>query len=69
MDRLLGHQQGAGTERAGALPDVPVAEEAGLEVEVGPLIDVVDSITRDGQGAVQYHYTLVDLLAGSESED
>ncbi len=40
-----------------------VAEEAGIEVEVGPLVDVVDSITRDDQGAVQYHYTLVDLLA------
>ena len=40
-----------------------VAEEAGLEVAVGPLLDVVDSITRDAQGAVQYHYTLVDLLA------
>jgi 8-oxo-dGTP diphosphatase len=40
-----------------------VAEEAGVEVGVGGLIDVVDSITRDGAGAVQYHYTLVDLLA------
>jgi ADP-ribose pyrophosphatase YjhB (NUDIX family) len=40
-----------------------VAEEAGIDVKVGPLIDVVDSITRDGEGAVQYHYTLVDLLA------
>ncbi len=40
-----------------------VAEEAGIDVEVGPLVDVVDSITRDDQGAVQYHYTLVDLLA------
>ncbi len=40
-----------------------VAEEAGIEIAVGPLIDVVDSITRDDQGRVQYHYTLVDLLA------
>lgn len=40
-----------------------VAEEAGIDVEVGPLVDVVDSITRDAEGAVQYHYTLVDLLA------
>ncbi len=40
-----------------------VAEEAGLVVEVGPLIDVVDSITRDDKGAVQYHYTLVDVSA------
>ncbi|MGD1877823.1 MAG: NUDIX hydrolase [Kiloniellaceae bacterium] len=40
-----------------------VAEEAGLVVDVGPLIDVVDSITRDDTGTVQYHYTLVDVLA------
>ena len=40
-----------------------VAEEAGIEIAVGPLVDVVDSITRDDQGVVQYHYTLVDLLA------
>jgi len=40
-----------------------VGEEAGIEIAVGPLIDVVDSITRDDKGAVQYHYTLVDLLA------
>ncbi len=40
-----------------------VREESGLEVKVGGLIDVVDSITRDAAGEVQYHYTLVDLLA------
>jgi ADP-ribose pyrophosphatase YjhB (NUDIX family) len=44
-----------------------VAEEAGIDVEVGPLVDVVDSITRDDKGAVQYHYTLVDLLAEWQS--
>ncbi|WP_422364898.1 NUDIX hydrolase [Pelagibius sp.] len=40
-----------------------VREEAGLEIVVGGLVDVVDSITRDAGGAVQYHYTLVDLMA------
>jgi ADP-ribose pyrophosphatase YjhB (NUDIX family) len=40
-----------------------VAEEAGLEVEVTALLDVVDSITRDPAGAIAYHYTLVDFLA------
>lgn len=40
-----------------------VAEEAGIEIEVGGLVDVVDSITRDDAGAVQYHYTLVDVMA------
>ena len=37
-------------------------EETGLQVEVGPVIDVLDRITRDGQSRVQYHYVLVDYL-------
>lgn len=40
-----------------------VGEEAGIEIDLGPLIDVVDSITRDADGAVQYHYTLIDFAA------
>ncbi len=40
-----------------------VREEAGVEVEVSALLDVVDSITRDEAGAIAYHYTLVDFLA------
>lgn len=40
-----------------------VREETGLEVEIGGLIDVIDSLTRDGGGAVEYHYTLVDFAA------
>ncbi|MEO3428238.1 NUDIX hydrolase [Pelagibius sp. CAU 1746] len=59
---LPGGRQRLG-ERIEATARREVAEEAGIEVDVGTLVDVVDSITRDGQGAVQYHYTLVDLLA------
>lgn len=40
-----------------------VREETGLDVEVLGLIDVVDSIRKDDDGAVQYHYTLIDVLA------
>lgn len=40
-----------------------VREETGLEVTVGGLVDVLDSITRDDRGALEYHYTLIDLLA------
>jgi 8-oxo-dGTP diphosphatase len=40
-----------------------VREEAGIEIEVKETIAVVDSISRDEGGRVQYHYTLVDLLA------
>ena len=40
-----------------------VAEETGCEVEITALLDVVDSITRDGDRTVAYHYTLIDFLA------
>jgi 8-oxo-dGTP diphosphatase len=37
-------------------------EETGLEIEVGPVIEVFDRITRDEDGRVQYHFVLVDYL-------
>jgi 8-oxo-dGTP diphosphatase len=37
-------------------------EETGLEVEVGPVIEVFDRITRDEEQRVRYHYVLVDYL-------
>jgi 8-oxo-dGTP diphosphatase len=40
-----------------------VLEESGLEIEVGDVIDVVDSIVRDEEGRIEYHYILIDLLA------
>ena len=42
-----------------------VREETSIDVEIMGLIDVVDSIHRDKIGAVQYHYTLIDVLARS----
>ncbi len=46
-----------------------VREETGVEIEVGQVIAVVDSIGRDGQGKVEYHYTLIDLGAEWRSGD
>jgi len=55
-----------------------VKEETGLEVDILGLIDVVDSIRRDDDGAIEFHYTLVDvaatlsggaLAAGSDASD
>ncbi len=40
-----------------------VAEETGIEVEILRLLDVVDSMTRDDDGRLAYHYTLIDFLA------
>jgi mutator protein MutT len=39
-----------------------MVEETGLEVGVGPVIEVFDRITRDEAGRVMYHFVLVDYL-------
>jgi mutator protein MutT len=53
-------------------------EETGLEIDVGPVIEVFDRITRDEQDQVRYHFVLVDylcwpaggeLMAGSDVAD
>jgi ADP-ribose pyrophosphatase YjhB (NUDIX family) len=58
-----------------------VREEAGLVVDVGPVVEVVDRIHRDADGRVEYHYVVVDYLcrlsgaagvsatAGSDADD
>lgn len=40
-----------------------ILEETGLDTEIIGLIDVVDSISPAEDGRIQYHYTLVDMLA------
>jgi ADP-ribose pyrophosphatase YjhB (NUDIX family) len=40
-----------------------LVQETGVEAAIGALVDVVDSMTRDGDGALQFHYTLVDFRA------
>jgi 8-oxo-dGTP diphosphatase len=37
-------------------------EETGLEVEVGPVIEVFDRILLDTDGRVRYHFVLIDYL-------
>lgn len=39
-----------------------VLEETGLEVEPGPVIEVLDRIIPDAKGKPRYHYVLVDFL-------
>jgi 8-oxo-dGTP diphosphatase len=55
-----------------------VAEETGLAVEVGEVIEVFDRIMFDDQQRVQYHFVLIDylcrpiggrLVAGSDAAD
>lgn len=37
-------------------------EETGLEVEPGPLVELLERIFRDQEGRVRYHYVLADYL-------
>ena len=56
---------GGGVELGETLEDSVVREmleETGLEIEVGPVIEVFDRITRDDEGEVKYHFVLVDYL-------
>ncbi len=39
-----------------------VREETGLEVEVGPVVEVLDRIHKDPQSRIVYHYVLIDYL-------
>ncbi|HUJ02715.1 MAG TPA: NUDIX hydrolase [Rhizomicrobium sp.] len=40
-----------------------VAEETGLEIEIGDLIDVVDAIGRNADGTLAWHYVIADFSA------
>ena len=44
-----------------------IREETGIKINIMGLIDVVDTIRRDEEGRVQYHYSLVDYAAIWES--
>jgi ADP-ribose pyrophosphatase YjhB (NUDIX family) len=39
-------------------------EETGLDVEVGPVVEVLTRIERSDDGRVQYHYVIIDYLCG-----
>ena len=39
-----------------------VREETCLDVDVGPIVEIFDRISRDARGRVKYHYVIVDYL-------
>jgi mutator protein MutT len=39
-----------------------VREETGLDVEAGPVVEVLDRIQRDPDGRVRFHYVLIDFV-------
>lgn len=55
-----------------------VREETCVEIEVGPVVEVLDRISRDAGGRIEYHYVIVDYLCraiggslacGTDAED
>lgn len=40
-----------------------VREECGIEIEVGEVVGTLDNIVRDADGAVRFHYVIIDLAA------
>jgi 8-oxo-dGTP diphosphatase len=53
-------------------------EETGLGCTLGPVVEVLDRLVRDGEGRVEYHYVILDfvgsaptgtLAAGSDCAD
>jgi len=40
-----------------------IAEETGIEIELLGLVEVIDSVQRDVDGRVRYHYTIIDYVA------
>lgn len=44
-------------------------EETGLDVEVRSLVEVVQRITRDPDGRVEYHFVIVDYLCRAVGGD
>ena len=39
-----------------------IFEETGVSVDIGPLVEVYERLDRDAQGAVAYHYVVLDYL-------
>jgi ADP-ribose pyrophosphatase YjhB (NUDIX family) len=44
-----------------------VAEETGIEVEIGPVVEVFDRIERADDGRVAYHFVIVDFACTPRS--
>jgi mutator protein MutT len=39
-----------------------VREETGLEVRVGPVVEVIDRVHRASDGRIEYHFVIVDFV-------
>jgi 8-oxo-dGTP diphosphatase len=39
-----------------------VREETGLDVAIGPVVEVLDRVQRAGDGRVEFHFVIIDYL-------
>jgi mutator protein MutT len=44
-----------------------VAEETGIEVEIGPVVEVFDRVERADDGRVAYHFVIIDFACAVRS--
>lgn len=42
-----------------------LGEETGLACTLGPVVEVLDRVVRDGDGRVEYHYVILDFLGSA----
>lgn len=56
-----GKQETGETIRQTAVREV--REETGMEITLGPLLDVIDGIFHDEDGTLTHHMTLIDFVA------
>ncbi len=40
-----------------------IKEELGIEVDLTDVIEIMERVTRDPEGRIQYHYVVIDYLA------
>ena len=40
-----------------------IKEELGIEVDLTDVIEIMERVTRDAEGRIQYHYVVIDYLA------
>lgn len=40
-----------------------IAEEAGIQIDLLGLVEVIDAVQHDAEGRVLYHYTIIDYAA------
>lgn len=46
-----------------------IMEETGIDIQVGPLVEVVERILPDAEGKIEYHYVILDYLCFAQQAE